>query len=88
MPLLPLQGCYDLGTEEWKEKVSLSSVWKRCYVQEGKMKNFERHGIWEPDPCAFVCSECHKWLIVEKGNADMNFCPHCGARMDGGNEDE
>lgn len=42
-----------------------------------------KHGIWEEDPNMWKCSECHKWLVVRLGNAGMNFCSHCGARMDG-----
>ena len=42
-----------------------------------------KHGIWEEDPHAWRCSECHKWISLSDGNASMNFCTHCGARMDG-----
>lgn len=45
-----------------------------------------KHGIWEPDPYAFLCSKCHKWLEVREATASMNYCPHCGAKMDGGAE--
>lgn len=52
------------------------------------MKDFVRHGIWEPDPYAFVCSECHRKFCLDFNyggeiTAHMNYCPHCGARMDG-----
>ena len=29
------------------------------------------------------CSECHKWLDVIQGTAEMNYCPNCGADMRG-----
>lgn len=41
-----------------------------------------RHGKWKYDNIALKCSECDKWLVIEQGTADMNFCPHCGAKMD------
>lgn len=42
-----------------------------------------KHGIWEEEPYIWRCSECHKWIMLEQGDAEMNFCTHCGARMDG-----
>ena len=59
-----------------------------------------RHGRWIYDPNAndwniggYVCSECHtknnNLPCTEIGNtlmyAGSKFCPHCGAKMDGGN---
>ena len=41
-----------------------------------------RHGKWKYDNIALKCSECDKWLVIEQGTADMNFCPNCGAKMD------
>lgn len=52
-----------------------------------------RHGEWAEKKSGngifdyyFVCSECHKntlgFLIAP------DYCPHCGARMDGGISDE
>lgn len=68
-----------------------------CRIIEGLVKAFKavidsapavdaepvKHGIWEEDPYVWRCSECQKWVMVEQGDADMNFCTHCGARMDG-----
>ena len=48
-----------------------------------QLKASEKQGRWEDDPYVFKCSECHKWLVLERGDADMNFCPHCGAKMEG-----
>lgn len=40
-----------------------------------------KHRKWidarEKDPCWFICSEC-KTMV----DADYNYCPHCGARME------
>lgn len=44
-----------------------------------------KRGYWldarEEDPCWFICSEC-KTMV----DADYNYCPHCGAKME--NDDE
>lgn len=45
------------------------------------------HGEREDNPYIWECNICHKWLIVEQGDADMNFCPNCGADMRGGKND-
>ena len=45
-----------------------------------------RHGRWVyPIGMAYnyVCSECEKSIGVIK----HNYCPNCGAKMDGGNDD-
>ena len=62
-----------------------------------------RHGEWIYDPNAtdwgiggYVCSECHtknnNLPCNEFKNplrfAGSNFCPHCGARMDGGADND
>ena len=41
------------------------------------------HGRWTDDPYMWVCDQCHEWLEVTQGTADMNYCPNCGAKMDG-----
>lgn len=38
-------------------------------------------GEWEDNPYIWECNQCHAWLMVEQGDADMNFCPNCGADM-------
>lgn len=44
-----------------------------------------RRGVWEIGSwnIGIKCSECGKWLNIEQGDADMNYCPHCGANMKG-----
>ena len=43
------------------------------------------HGRWHDDlyDPRYVCLECGKWLLVEDATASMNYCPNCGAKMDG-----
>ena len=40
-----------------------------------------RHGMWEDDKYVWKCNLCHKCLMIEQGDADMNYCPNCGAKM-------
>lgn len=40
-----------------------------------------RHGRWEGK--TYKCSLCGKWVDPLQGDADMNYCPNCGAKMDG-----
>lgn len=45
-----------------------------------------KHGHWETDeryPWREVCSECHRHITYDAdSNAEMNYCPNCGAKMD------
>ena len=43
----------------------------------------DRKGRWEDVQCVFSCSECKTWLLLEDGNMEMNYCPNCGADMEG-----
>lgn len=54
------------------------------------------HGRWrvtDAYPHNVYCSECYKtfaqthWAVWEDGSLPRGFCPNCGAKMDGG-EDE
>lgn len=71
---------------------------KRLYHTDMKalLKNesdiAEKHGKWifertyyEADECH--CSECGQKMTTHTGER-MNFCPRCGAKMDGGNKNE
>lgn len=51
------------------------------------------HGRWEPRPDAlgFVrCSNCHDCNVYDDwaDGKKWNYCPNCGAKMDGGADDE
>ncbi len=44
------------------------------------------HGRWVHDKpwlFGFECNRCGKWILPEGTNGDMNYCPNCGALMDG-----
>ena len=51
-----------------------------------------RHGQWEKKSGLYSCSECGKTCPYDV-QADVieywacNYCPHCGCRMDGGDND-
>lgn len=54
-----------------------------------------RHGEWILNPCnlyndaTWVCSVCgNEWGLIDGTPLDnqMNYCPKCGARMDGGTD--
>ena len=47
-----------------------------------------RHSYWQ---CSNVrmssrditCRYCHRTETISNGNEDFEYCPHCGAKMDG-----
>lgn len=51
-----------------------------------------KHGVWEKTGYAYLlrCSVCHDCYIDEDwlDGKKWNFCPHCGAKMNGGDDDE
>ena len=45
-----------------------------------------RHGTWMPTaigPYGCLCSQCHL-----QADNDFDYCPNCGAKMDGRTDDE
>ena len=52
-----------------------------------------RHGRWEKQSGLYSCSECGMTCPYDV-QADVieywacNYCPHCGAKMDGGADNE
>lgn len=50
-----------------------------------------KHGVWEKTDSAYLlrCSACHDCYIDEDwlDGKKWNFCPECGAKMDGGYDD-
>lgn len=45
-----------------------------------------RHGEWGFDGLGWTCSECGEYALTNKAKMQVhsNYCPHCGAKMDGG----
>ena len=43
-----------------------------------------RHGRWDFDEYGWVCSVCESPISVRYGK--KNYCPNCGAKMDGDTE--
>ena len=44
------------------------------------------HGEWADNNDIWLCNNCGKWIDILQGDADMNFCPNCGADMRGEQE--
>lgn len=42
-----------------------------------------KHGHWVRHNNIIACSECIWDMYWEEGNTKLNYCPYCGAIMDG-----
>lgn len=42
-----------------------------------------KHGHWVRHNNIIACSECIWDMYWEEGNTELNYCPNCGAIMDG-----
>lgn len=43
------------------------------------------HGRWAEDLEDIICSECGcSWNLIDNCTETFNYCPNCGAKMDGG----
>ena len=68
-----------LGTGEYKRD-----------IREADREN--RHGQWEFEDVDIICSVCRcdaliEWSSKHVGQRRSNYCPNCGAKMDGGAQD-
>ena len=60
--------------------------WVKHKPKPEAMRAWHRQGIGKAmseNSIFWTCSCCEEW-----GTPRYNYCPHCGAKMDGGNEDE
>lgn len=47
-----------------------------------------KHGEWTTYGIAAVCSVCQTEIVIEQYEKELNYCPNCGAKMDGKAVDE
>lgn len=84
------ENCTDRHAELWKELIRRQPTVNAVEVVHGHWKEYLHSALvrWkdgEPvwaDRSVFRCSRCDFGTI-----ARHNYCPRCGAKMDGGNED-
>ena len=48
-----------------------------------------KHGLWGVDGVYVVCSVCNRLTLspIVKQLPTFKYCPNCGAKMDGGNDE-
>lgn len=86
--------CKEIVSVDWNKRVAPTS-WADAY--EDVISELEcaptieaepvRHGHWislEPEIGLFACSECEYKIL----RTECNYCPNCGAKMDGDKNDE
>lgn len=61
-------------------KIMIQMLNKAPTVEERK------HGHWVRHNNIIACSECIWDMYWEEGNTELNYCPNCGAIMDGRKE--
>lgn len=86
------------GWDRMEQHFSLSDMECNIWLQASIKMNPEicaepvRHGRWEITeafPHNVYCSECHnryaqtQWSVWGDGSLPRNYCPNCGAKMDG-----
>lgn len=56
------------------------------YANELPVVEERKHGHWVRHNNIIACSECIWDMYWEEGNTELNYCPYCGAIMDGEEE--
>lgn len=52
-------------------------------IDEATTVEERKHGHWVRHNNIIACSECIWDMYWEEGNTKLNYCPSCGAKMDG-----
>ena len=78
---------YDVSDKRWhigfsSFDISLVRKWLREEFEEVEVELAEvKHGKWQKRGNEKKCSACD--FIYYSNNDEWNFCPNCGAKMDG-----
>lgn len=65
-----------------REEIPAADVAK---VRRGKWYYNEMHS--DLGYSTYVCSLCKKEVCIDEEDDKLNYCPHCGAKMDGSDEE-
>lgn len=52
-------------------------------IDEAPTVEKRKHGHWLRHNNIIACSECIWDMYWEEGNTELNYCPSCGAKMEG-----
>ena len=52
-------------------------------IDEAPTVEERKHGHWVRHNNIIACSECIWDMYWEEGNTELNYCPNCGAIMNG-----
>ena len=93
--LISRQAAIDMLKNRWKKTRNYEGIGddiaEECelYLKQVPSAQPVRKGHWigYAGTIGNECSICHTWLDVMQGTAEMNFCPNCGAKMDGEQND-
>ena len=56
------------------------------FVEQAPTVEERKHGHWIRHNNIIACSECIWDMYWEERNTELNYCPNCGAIMDGETE--
>ena len=73
-----LQEQFQLNANELEFGIILKDVFRDVIPSADVVEVVHGHWEWEDD---LICSECGCGMVV--GGGAYNYCPNCGARMDG-----
>ena len=87
--ILDLPNCYNGFSDAYDKSCIIGVIDEQPTVEERKTGrwigyNTEQDGWKRTDgsPVFMSCSECNG-LVLNNGSAHWNYCPNCGARMEG-----
>ena len=71
-------GALKVGTTSFADGVIDGYARVKSLIERLPSYGTVRHGHWEDSSNGWMCSECFKETY-----RDYQYCPHCGAKMDG-----
>lgn len=75
--------CMDMNRADWSyNKMIMANKMLEILDQEPIIEE-RKHGHWVRHNNIIACSECIWDMYWEEGNTELNYCPNCGAKING-----